>query len=376
DDRKRTRKRSEVRDDVAEVTAAFANADGGVLVLGVEDDGKVTGHRYPQDAVEDILAVPTRRLAPRLERGVRATVDGVEVLVFVVETSPVPVMVEGDGYPCRVGDKIVRMPADRIAAWKERGLVESWEARRSDLVVSDLDPALLARAIAGSSLKDPSVEQYLLQRHLADLQGTTTLVLRRAAELLFTRVPYRIDHPNAGVRLFRVIGTERKLGVHHNVEEVPRFEGNVPTVIEALFHTIQGLLRRPQRLRGLLFEEGQEYPTFAWQEAIINALAHRDYATMGRAVEVWLYDDHLEVTNPGGLVARISLEALVSGERAHMSRNPRLVRGLVDLGLMREQGEGLPRMFAEMEVQFLAPPELRAGPHEICVTLRNAPTLT
>jgi ATP-dependent DNA helicase RecG len=59
-----------------------------------------------------------------------------------------------------------------------------------------------------------------------------------------------------------------------------------------------------------------------------------------------------------------------------MSRNPRLVRGLVDLGLMREQGEGIPRMFAEMEVQFLSLPELRATPHEFSVTLRNAPTMS
>lgn len=372
---KRPRDRREVRDDVAAVTAAFANADGGVLVLGVEDDRTVTGHRYPNDVVDDILAVPERRLAPPLNRGVRATVDGIEILVFVVETSLVPVMVDGNGYPCRAGDRVVRMPADRIAAWKERGLVESWEARRSELTVADLDQAILTKAIEGSVLRTTSTEDYLVKRNLADYRGRD-LVLRRAAELLFAREAHRIDHPNAGVRVFRVIGRERHFGAHHNVEELPRLEANLPTVIDSVFAAIGPLLRTPKRLRGSRFEDVPEYPPFVWKEAIINAIAHRDYAVVGGCTEVWLFEDRMEVTNPGGLVADVSLEALTNRERVHMCRNPRIVHCLVDLGAMREQGEGIPRMFAEMEVQFLAPPELKAGPHSFGVTLRNAPTIT
>jgi ATP-dependent DNA helicase RecG len=357
------------------VTAAFANADGGILVLGVEDDGMLTGHALPDSAVEDMLVVPERRLTPALGRGERAVVEGVEVLVFEVESAATPVMVQGNGYPCRVGDTVVRIDASKIAAWKEQGLVETWEARRSDRQIADLEPKLLQAAIAGSGLAAPTLEQYLLRRRLADVKGQA-LVLRRAAELLFAREPHLIDHPNAGVRVFRVIGTERKLGAQHNVEELPRFEGNLAGVLDAVMSKIQNLLRRPKRLRGLRFEESPEYPTFAWQEAIVNAVAHRDYGLTGRCVEVWLYDDRMEVTSPGGLVAEVSVEALHQRERVHMSRNPRLVRGLVDLGLMREQGEGIPRMFAEMEVQFLSPPELRATPHEFSVTLRNAPTIS
>ena len=81
DGQKKARDRRSVRDDIAEVTAAFANADGGILVLGVEDDGMLTGHALPDSAVEDMLVVPERRLTPALGRGERAVVEGVEVLV-------------------------------------------------------------------------------------------------------------------------------------------------------------------------------------------------------------------------------------------------------------------------------------------------------
>ncbi len=98
-----------------------------------------------------------------------------------------------------------------------------------------------------------------MTRKIADARGST-LVLRRAAELLFARKPRSIEHPNGGLRVFRVIGTERQLGAKHNVEELPRFEGNLPSIIQAVFSRIQGLLRRPKRLRGLHFEEAPEYP--------------------------------------------------------------------------------------------------------------------
>ena len=67
---------------------------------------------------------------------------------------------------------------------------------------------------------------------------------------------------------------------------------------------------------------------------------------------------------------------VLSLRRVHRSRNPRLVRVLVDIGVARDQGEGIPRMFAEMEDAFLPRPEIEASPRNVSVTLRNTPTLT
>jgi ATP-dependent DNA helicase RecG len=373
--KKKPRDRSVVRDQIAEVTAAFANADGGMLVLGVEDDGTVTGHGYPDSVIADMLLVPERRLEPPGKAGWVGTVDGKSVLVFDVAMAPTAVMVTGNGYPVRQGDSCVKMLAHRIDAWKQAGLVESWEARPSTLTVADLDDVLLNKAISASKDKTDGIAGYLVRRRLAD-DRAGQLILRRAAELVFASAANQVDHPNAVVRIFRVMGTERKPGANHNIDDLPPIEGSIPQVLEQTFATISPLLRKPKRLRGSTFENAPEYPTYAWQEAIVNAVAHRDYDISGRGVEVWLFDDRMEVESPGSIVDAISLDELRQGRRSHASRNPRLSRVLVDLGYMREQGEGIPRMFGEMTTQFLPLPVVEVRGKTFTVTLRNTPNIT
>jgi ATP-dependent DNA helicase RecG len=211
-----------------------------------------------------------------------------------------------------------------------------------------------------------------VRRRLADRLGAT-VVLREAAVLLFTERPETIAHPNAGVRVMRVAGTERLTGARYNVREFPRTEGNLPSVLAQVRTLLDTLIGRSARLRDLFFEEVPEYPTFAWQEAIVNAVAHRDYSIQGQAVEVWLYDDRLEVWSPGPPPPEVSLDDLRMGRPAHASRNPRIARVLAELGAMRDLGEGIPRMFEEMEGSFLSLPELDVVGNRFRVVLRKTP---
>ena len=226
---KRSRGRREVRDQVARYVAAFANAEGGVLVLGIEDDGTVTGHNLPHDALAALLSVPEHRLTPACPAGFIIRIDGKDLLVFDVPASDVPVQVTGDGFPLRIGEETIEASESQIRGMKVQGLAESWESQRSPMTVADLDHVLLAQARQRAGLSQWSDEDYLLKRKLADRKGTA-VHLRRAAELLFAEAGP--DHPNAGVRVFRVIGTERRTGPEHNVEELPRIEGNLPAVLE------------------------------------------------------------------------------------------------------------------------------------------------
>jgi ATP-dependent DNA helicase RecG len=370
---KRPRERRTVRDQVAEYVAAFANAEGGVLVLGVEDDGDVTGHAYPEDAVDDILAVPERRLDPPQPRGQRMQHQGHELLVFQVDAAVRAVMVTGDGFPYRRHDQVVMMGQEQINALKQLGMTESAEARLAlDRSMSDLNEGLIRRAQEGAGLLSLSAEDYLLRRRIADQRGSA-LVLRQAAVLLFARDPLSIENPNACVRIFRVRGTERLTGAQHNVEELPRVEGNLVGVIEETRRALSAQIRRSARLHDLFFREMPEYPTFAWQEAVVNAIAHRDYAVQGRSVEVRLYDDRMEVTSPGGLLADVKLADFAARRRVHAARNPRITRVLTELGVMLGQGEGIPRMIEEMEASWLPLPEIDAAEHGFQVVLRNTP---
>lgn len=123
----------------------------------------------------------------------------------------------------------------------------------------------------------------------------------------------------------------------------------------------------------LFFEEKLAYPEFAWQEALVNAVAHRDYRLEGLAIEVHLFDDRLEIWSLGELVEPVTLEQLRRRERVRASRNPRLVHILTGFGYMRELGEGIPRIFEVMEQQWLQPPEFRLEGGRFVVTLRSTP---
>jgi predicted HTH transcriptional regulator len=109
------------------------------------------------------------------------------------------------------------------------------------------------------------------------------------------------------------------------------------------------------------------------QEAIVNAVAHRDYRLEGVAIEVHLFDDRMEFWSPGELVEPVTLEKLRNRERVHASRNPRIVRVLTEFGYMRELGEGIPRMFEVVEREGLHPPEFRLEGGRFVVTLRSTP---
>ena len=91
-------KRRAIRDAIAEAVAAFANADGGLLLVGIEDDGSPTGHDYPDEVIEDFVSVPRRRLRPSVScRTDRLKIAGAEVLAFNVPIAPEAVMVTGNG---------------------------------------------------------------------------------------------------------------------------------------------------------------------------------------------------------------------------------------------------------------------------------------
>jgi len=86
-----------------------------------------------------------------------------------------------------------------------------------------------------------------------------------------------------------------------------------------------------------------------------------------------MFDVRLEVRSPGNLSGPVRIQQLLRREKIHYSRNPLITRVLIDAGIMRALGEGLPQIFREMDRHGLNPPELREEGHFFCLTLRNTP---
>lgn len=367
-------KRRAVRDFVAECVAAFANSDGGDLLLGAEDDGEPTGHGYPEEAIREFFSVAKHRLRPPVAvRTQRAQIEGKEILLIHVPPAARAVLVEGNGFPYRVGDRIVRESEEAINSRKEAYRRVGFEQRiRHEATLDDLDldlaRSILAKTVRGGRAPEEALEVYGLIHRAPDGPRVTN-----AALLLFGKGPLARWHPHADIRFFRVEGKERRHGPHRNVAQLARIEQPIARIIPEAHRYAAAQIRKSERLHDLFFREMPEYPEFAWQEAIVNAVAHRDYGNQALGVEVWFYEDRMEVLSPGGVVPPVTVEALRSRRPVHASRNPLIVRVLVEAGFMREEGEGIPRMYDEMEAVFLKPPAFEERQGTFVATLFNTP---
>ena len=370
---KRVRLRA-LRDKIADVVAAFANADGGLLLVGVDDDGSVSGHGYSERDVAAFFEVPRRRLTPAPDcRTARFILDDHEILAFQVPIAPEAVMIGGNGFPYRVGSLIVREPQEVINERKQAYRHIGYEQRFCPgATLDDLNLDLAESFLRETPVGGRPVREALRYYGLIEPDGLDWRVTN-AALLLFARRPALRWHPRAGLRVFRVAGTRIEYGRQRNVAQIGRADPPLASAIVEVRELARSQIRRSERLRGLFFEDIPEYPEFAWQEALVNAVAHRDYEVRGRETEVWFFEDRLEVSSPGELLPPVTVEALREGRAAHVTRNPMLVRMLADAEIMRDEGEGVARVFREMAASLLREPELDSANGLFRMTLFNEP---
>src|SRR5204862_3446882 len=143
--------------------------------------------------------------------------------------------------------------------------------------------------------------------------------------LLFAKDPTRW-HPRAGIDFVKYEGAERQHGSSLNVVKRIRFEAPLVRLIDEAVGRIKEHMRERTILHDLFFRERMEYTTFAWQEALINAVAHRDYAITGASIEVWMFYDRVEVRSPGLLPPPVTLELLQTHKSIHFYSTTLIVR--------------------------------------------------
>jgi ATP-dependent DNA helicase RecG len=142
--------------------------------------------------------------------------------------------------------------------------------------------------------------------------------------------------------------------------------------LSTIIKETDALLRRDMHpvaaVNGLTRSESLDYPAVAVREALVNAIAHRDYELKGRQIEISMFDDRLEILSPGGLPGYITLDNIVD---EHFSRNPRIVRGLFYWRFIEELGTGVDRMIQLMTDAGLPAPVFDATAFWFKVILRN-----
>ena len=357
-----------VPEDILVTIPAMAMTNGGLIVHGVGDGRDIIGCPLSQNTADRItrfahecgVDVQLKEIAVDDQKLTVTAVPEVRQRIVTTPDGRLLRRAGGDCQPLR-GDAMARFVQERAARSAEEEPLSQY--RSEDY---DLDRVNEALSAAGR----PPVGQEQLTRALIDLgvaqpasPPLDTQVCKAAAVLFATDPTQAI--PRALVKLVRREGVDSGPGPASVREECA---GPLIDVLECCLRFLSAHTKRFEVVQGLFRETLPEYPEAVLREAVLNALAHRDYGLVGSSVDITVWDDRVEVASPGPLPAPITVENM---RDEHYSRNPRLMRVLKTLGLVEEFGEGVDRMYQEMEARLLRPPVFTATPTSVTVTLYN-----
>ncbi|HEX6384867.1 MAG TPA: ATP-binding protein [Anaerolineae bacterium] len=354
---------------LAECLVAFANGDGGLIVLGLDEQGRLTEPIWEEEAEAALLeaAAMCRPPVPSEWRPVE-TRQGVLVGINVPRSTELHTLEDGrvlvrsgDQNRPLTGDEVRNLAANKSTANFETEVVPGAH-------FSDLDPDVirdyLEQREARGAARVTSTANLLFEIGATDREGNPTTT----GILLFGKNP-QMFFPQSGIVFVKFPGTEPR-GEDGGIGYGRRDElsGPLARIVERAWNIIFEEMRIGATVERLERKEITEYPRFAVREALVNAVAHRDYRIRGRRIEIRMYADRLEVISPGGLPGYMTLDNLVE---EHFSRNPRLVNGLFQWGYIEELGLGIDQMIEEMVQAGHTPPTFKATPHLFTVILSN-----
>lgn len=338
--------------DLAIPLVAMANAEGGTVVVGLHDgtvDGVLPDRvNALRQAALDHTVPPVR--ASVSEREAQSTGGIKTILVVRVEPSDTVHTLTNRTAYLRVGDESRKLGAAQTQELAYDRGAASYEATAMTIGIDDLDQEQLRTYT--EALCAVSARNMLLARDLLDRKGRVTV----AACLLFDERPQR-EFPNATVRVLRYGDADRGLGASMSLEDGAdlRFDGSLPMQIHEAAAAIDSLMPKWRRLgEDGLFEAMPRIPRDAWLEGLVNAVVHRSYSMMGDHVRVEIFPNRVEISSPGRFPGVVDPRKPLEIDR--YARNPRIARVCSDLGITRELGEGIRRMFNEMRRRGLVDP--------------------
>ena len=270
-ERKNSRDLKSIARDIGEVLVAFANADGGELLVGVEDDGIISGiHTSNRKSIAALLEAPKSYVHSKTPlppvRTATLEIDGKLVLYFSTSKSTSYIHLTADGRCLQRRDlEVLPIPAEDILFDRRERESREYDREFVDGAgVSHLDSHLV-QSVATQISPGMSNEKCLQYLDLAEYVSPG-LRLKRAALLLFANEPSRW-HPRIQVRIIKVDGSELRSGAKYNVRSDRTVSGNILHLVEDAWEAL-----RPQLVQTRLGNEARFETTVMYPELAVEKL--------------------------------------------------------------------------------------------------------
>lgn len=358
-------------DNLASSVVALANTDGGLLCLGVDNTGQILG--IDSDELDRATQFVDNIARNNCEPPVTVLQEVIEDNQgrFVI-AAHVPT---GDARPYRTNRGLhhIRTTSGRRLASREELLrlfqstanlyydqTSILRSTPSDIDDRARDTLLQSVEEQGFEIFGIPVERLLRNWRLAqDSAEDTHLTL--AGVLFLSRDPQAFL-PHAYISALRIPGTD--------ISMEPMDQAHIDQHVTEMLHRTMSFfeihLARPHHIERLEPEVTPEIPSAVIREALVNALAHRDY-TISAPVRVIVFDDRVEIHSPGQLPDTVTLDSLPLG--VHVLRNPTIYNIFLKIGLVTDAGSGIPRMVKLLQQSTGHEPQFRSEHNEFIVVL-------
>jgi ATP-dependent DNA helicase RecG len=372
---------------LGEYLSMWANTvpDGGLIAVGVEDKGEITGcESLSQSELNEREQAgrtycPEARYVSRLVPVTNSSGKSDFVLLIRVHYRPDKVVYDSQSRAwTRIGDQKHELSKEQCRELEvDKGQVDFEQEPVLDVPYPEAFDTGRISQFAQSFRKlrgltyEQSDDQILMLRHLGALQGSR-FIPNVACVLLFAKDPTG-KFPGCRVRFRRFEGEQEQTGANYNAVKEYWVEGNIPSMIDRTSQVLESQIREFSRLGpDGHFRPDPEYPHDAWFEAIVNAAVHRSYGMRNMHTTVEMFYDRLLIESPGAFPPFVTPDNIYDTQHA---RNPKLMDAMYYLGFVKFANEGTKRMRDEMLARNLPTPLFQqkeiAGGYSVRVTLRN-----
>lgn len=358
--------------ELAEEIVAFSNSEGGMILIGVDDEGNIKGVK--DDKIEEtVMNICRNNCIPHIIPLYESIeVEGKRIAVITVPKGlNKPYYTADHKYYIRVGT------TKRIASKEE--LLRLFEAGGS--FHFDISP------VEGTSIKDLNIDiirDYFMKYNTFDLfdepEESVERILVNAdilkeadgrklctvgGLLVFGKNPEK-HLPQNGVSFAHFKGNE----ITDELIDKKIITGRIQDIAEQLMVVIKNNMLIPSVINGLKREDKEEYPMIVMREAIVNSLVHRNYSISGSKIRVLMYDDRIEFRSPGRLPNTVTIEKMKIG--VSYARNPFLVKYMENMRYIDQLGRGIPMILKKMKEAGAKEPLLMEQGEEFVLTIYKA----
>jgi ATP-dependent DNA helicase RecG len=335
-----------VNSDLKKELVAFANASGGNIFLGIEDNGTICGIQHDNMMVSKIQEFASE-CDPPVEIQIKTLTDN--VLQIIVPESKTKPHRTTTGFYLRTGANSQKMRTDSILEFLEKeGRVRFDERIRKDVDFPKYFSTNQWNRFLRLSGISPDVERDAVLQSLGAVKIQNNKPLfTNAGLLIFT------DSPSAFLHQAYISCVAFRTSEKVDIIDRKDFQGDFFTNIESVLSFIERHINVAAKIENTIREDVWEVPKVALREAFVNAVVHRDYLETGARVVVEVFPDKIVVSNPGGLPK--GMPAKDFGKYS-LARNAILANIMQRAGFNEKLGTGITRIKQEIEKAELPEP--------------------